>query len=92
MTTTGPSGEKRPNDPMAMSIHVAKIATGEIEETLPERETELGRIAAEEALTLEEKPKPTTPPSPEPTRTVPPPSGPPREVEKSIDPARTTTG
>ena len=68
MTTTGPSGEKRPNDPMAMSIRVARIATGEIEEVLPERETELGRIAAEEALTLEEKPKPTTPP-PEPTRT-----------------------
>ena len=46
---TGPNGEKRPKDPMAMSVHVAKIATGEIEETLPERETELGRIAAEEA-------------------------------------------
>ena len=47
--TRGPNGEKRPKDPMAMSVHVAKIATGEIEEGLPERETELGRIAAEEA-------------------------------------------
>ena len=49
MTTTGPSGEKRPKDPIARAVQVAKIATGEIEEVLPERETELGRIAAEEA-------------------------------------------
>ena len=46
---TGPNGEKRPADPMAMSVRVARIATGEIEEVLPLRETELGRIAAEEA-------------------------------------------
>ena len=43
----GPNGEKRPKDPIASAVHVAKIATGEIEEALPERETELGRIAAE---------------------------------------------
>ena len=53
--SVGPNGEKRPKDPIARAVHVAKIATGEIEETLPERETELGRIAAEEAPTLEEK-------------------------------------
>ena len=47
--SVGPNGEKRPADPMAMSIRVARIATGEIEEVLPERETELGQIAAEEA-------------------------------------------
>ena len=49
MTTTGPNGGKRPADPIARAVHVARIATGEIEEVLPERETELGRIAAEEA-------------------------------------------
>lgn len=29
----GPNGEKRPGDPIANAVHVAKIATGEIEET-----------------------------------------------------------
>ena len=29
----GPNGEKRPSDPIANAVHVAKIATGEIEET-----------------------------------------------------------
>ena len=47
MTTTGPNGEKRPKDPIARAVHVAKIATGEIEETLPEQDTELAQIAAE---------------------------------------------
>ena len=90
--SVGPNGETRPNDPIARAIHVAKIATGEIEGTLPVRETELGRIAAEEALTLEEKPKPTTPP-PEPTRTTSsPPPGPDRIVERAMDPDTVTTG
>ena len=30
---TGPNGEKRPADVFANALHVAKIATGEIEET-----------------------------------------------------------
>ena len=30
---TGPNGEKRPADVLANALHVAKIATGEIEET-----------------------------------------------------------
>lgn len=88
--SVGPSGEKRPKGPIARAVHVARMATGEIAEALPEKETELARIAIE-ALTLAEKPKPTTPP-PEPTRTAPPPPGPPREVQKDIDPARTITG
>ena len=29
----GPKGEWRPADPVACAVHVAKIATGEIEET-----------------------------------------------------------
>ena len=29
----GPNGEKRPSDPIACAVMVAKIATGEIEET-----------------------------------------------------------
>ena len=30
----GPNGERRPRDPIARAIHVAKIATGELEEEL----------------------------------------------------------
>ena len=30
---TGPNGEKRPADPIASAVHVARLATGEIEET-----------------------------------------------------------
>ena len=30
---TGPNGEKRPGDTIANALHVAKIATGEVEET-----------------------------------------------------------
>ena len=29
----GPTGEWRPDDPIACAVHVAKIATGQIEET-----------------------------------------------------------
>ena len=29
----GPNGEKRPGDTIANALHVAKIATGEVEET-----------------------------------------------------------
>ncbi len=30
---TGPHGEKRPADPVANALHVAKLLTGEAEET-----------------------------------------------------------
>ena len=29
----GPKGEKRPADPIANAVHVARLATGEVEET-----------------------------------------------------------
>lgn len=32
----GPNGQKRPADVVGCAVHVAKIATGEIEETLEE--------------------------------------------------------
>jgi len=41
----GPRGEKRPADVIGAAILVAKIATGEIEETLPKtRRAEGGKI------------------------------------------------
>jgi hypothetical protein len=41
----GPKGEKRPADVIGNAVHVMRIATGEIEEKLPERSAaaELGR-------------------------------------------------
>ena len=33
---TGPKGEKRPPDVVGNAIHVMKILTGEIEETIPD--------------------------------------------------------
>jgi hypothetical protein len=33
----GPRGEKRPADVIGNAVHVMRIATGEIEEKLPER-------------------------------------------------------
>lgn len=33
---TGPQGQKRPADVVGCAVHVAKIATGEVEETLEE--------------------------------------------------------
>ena len=34
---TGPNGEKRPADPIANAVHVARLATGEVEETYVNR-------------------------------------------------------
>ena len=42
----GPKGEKRPSDVIGNAIHVMRIATGEIEETL----TDDGKNAAAVAL------------------------------------------
>ena len=36
----GPKGEKRPADTNSCAVMVAKIATGEVEDTLPVRFTE----------------------------------------------------
>jgi hypothetical protein len=33
----GPKGEKRPADVIGNAVHVMRIATGEVEETLPEK-------------------------------------------------------
>ncbi len=33
---TGPKGEKHPADVIGNAVHVMKIATGEIEDTVPE--------------------------------------------------------
>ena len=35
--TKGPQGQKRPADTVGAAIHVAKIATGEVEEKLDQR-------------------------------------------------------
>ena len=42
----GPKGEKRPADVIGNAVHVMRIATGEIEEKLPERgaAAELGSV------------------------------------------------
>ena len=42
----GPKGEKRPADVIGNAVHVMKIATGEIEEELPERRQGQGRAGA----------------------------------------------
>jgi hypothetical protein len=39
----GPKGEKRPADVIGNAVHVMKIATGEIEEVLPEPGKEYAR-------------------------------------------------
>jgi hypothetical protein len=35
----GPKGEKRPADVIGNAVHVMRIATGEIEDTVPEKQT-----------------------------------------------------
>ena len=53
----GPNGEKRPADPMACAVTVAKIATGEIEEPTPGRRAAglAGGPARARALTPERR-------------------------------------
>ena len=46
----GPNGEKRPADVVGCAVIVAKIATGEIEEELPEN-----RVARVNGMTPEER-------------------------------------
>lgn len=57
---TGPQGQKRPADVIGGAVHVAKIATGEVEEKLTEksgrtRSGEAGAKARAEKLTAEER-------------------------------------
>jgi hypothetical protein len=42
----GPKGEKRPADVIGNAVHVMRIATGEIEESLPSGRTRSGRAGA----------------------------------------------
>jgi hypothetical protein len=42
----GPNGEKRPADAVGLAVHVAKIATGEIDDTPPD----VGKDKAAQAL------------------------------------------
>ena len=61
----GPNGEWRPTDPIAAAIHVAKLATGEIDETFEaprrsnpaadERRASMGGKARATALTSERR-------------------------------------
>lgn len=54
----GPNGEKRPADTVRSAIHVAKIATGEIEEDLPSARRNGGMVggkARRDALTPERR-------------------------------------
>ena len=53
----GPNGEKRPADTIGAAVMVAKIATGEIEEELPEnREGKVnGGKARADSMTQEER-------------------------------------
>ena len=53
----GPNGERRPADVVGCAVHVMKIATGEIEEDLPEhREIKVkGGKARADSMTSEER-------------------------------------
>ena len=56
----GPNGEWRPTDPIAAAIHVAKLATGEIDETFAnpaadEKRARMGGKARATALTPERR-------------------------------------
>jgi hypothetical protein len=42
----GPKGEKRPADVIGNAVHVMRIATGEIEESMPSGRVRSGRAGA----------------------------------------------
>jgi hypothetical protein len=48
----GPKGEKRPADVNARAVMIAKIATGEIEDTRPTRESEGKNAAVTDSETM----------------------------------------
>ena len=49
--TIGPHGEKRPSDTIANAVHVAKLATGEIEEEYVDERKQAGGRKGGEART-----------------------------------------
>jgi hypothetical protein len=54
----GPNGERRPADTVANAIHVAKIATGEVEDEMPSARRNGGLVggkARRDALTPERR-------------------------------------
>ena len=54
----GPNGERRPADTVANAIHVAKIATGEVEDEMPSARRNGGMVggkARRDALTPERR-------------------------------------
>ena len=54
----GPNGERRPADTVANAIHVAKIATGEIEDDIPSTRRNGGLVgghARRDSLTPEQR-------------------------------------
>ena len=56
----GPQGQKRPADVIGNTVHIAKIATGEVEESTlkhpAKRKSDLaGAIARQESLTAKER-------------------------------------
>jgi hypothetical protein len=54
----GPNGERRPADSIGMSVMVAKIATGEIEDNKKSNRTKSGKAGAKaraKKLTTEER-------------------------------------
>ena len=51
----GPKGEKRPGDTLANALHVAKLATGEAEETYVDTAKQKGGKARAAALTPDER-------------------------------------
>jgi hypothetical protein len=54
----GPNGERRPADSIGMSVMIAKIATGEIEDNKKSNRTKSGKAGAKaraEKLTTEER-------------------------------------
>ena len=56
----GPNGEKRPADTVGCAVHVAKLATGEIEDELPSAKRNGGLVGGDaraESLTPEERSK-----------------------------------
>ena len=51
MAPVGPHGEKRPSDTIANAVHVAKLATGEIEEEYVDERKQAGGRKGGEART-----------------------------------------
>lgn len=53
----GPNGEKRPADSIGLAVHIAKIATGEVEDQDGRSHEEEDSITVPEQRPLRRKPK-----------------------------------